>query len=132
MVGVGHGPDAGVGGQLLGPVFRDPGEQAADDRQGGQRAAAGGGHGGGHAVTLDEDVGEGAGSRGGGPGVGRGWQRRDQQHKRRDKQEYTRDQGRPASAGRAHPDGLHVRRHYRAQLSRSGDRVDAGWASRKR
>jgi hypothetical protein len=111
---------------------RDLGQQPVHDRQGGQRGATDGGHGGGRATALDQDVDQREGAwEGESREIGRNG-RRGQQRKRSDQQENTRDQGRPASAGRAHPGGLHERRHYRAQLSRSGDRVDAGWASRKR
>ena len=133
MVGVGHGPDAGVEDRLLGPVFRGPGEsrpptigRAASERPPAAATAAATPSPWTRTSAKEREVGEVDRASG---EVGSG---ETSSTSERDKQEYTRDQGRPASAGRAHPDGLHVRRHYRAQLSRSGDRVDAGWASRKR
>jgi hypothetical protein len=52
--------------QALGLAGGDAAEQAADDRQGGQRLAADGHQGGGGALALDEHVhGGGAGWRGG-------------------------------------------------------------------
>ena len=110
-VGVGHGPDAGMVGELSCPGRRDPatspstiGRTASEVPPTAATAAAG-------AAALDQDVDQREGAREGEGGeIGRDG-RRGQQRKRRDKQENTRYQGRPAATDPAPPDGLRERRH---------------------
>jgi hypothetical protein len=91
-VGVVHGADPGRPGSSAAPAAGTRASspstmgRTASDRP--PAAATGGG-----ATALDEDVDNGQGGRGDGPGVERGGQRRDQQHQRRDKQEHTRCRG---------------------------------------